>query len=120
MTPACAVWAQAPDRRRQRSFSTSSDSIGGTSINVEGYPQDKPSATMWRSPGKTTDVSTDILHTDADLVGGNSGGGLRKADNYVVGIYTHDSNLLYFNGATRITLTVFNNLKSWRDSRLVG
>jgi len=45
---------------------------------------------------------------------------LRKANNYVVGINSHDSNLLYFNGAVRITTTVFNNLKSWRDSRLVG
>lgn len=101
-------------------YSTCTTGCLGTSINLEGYPNDKAAATMWRSPGKITDVSTDILHFDADTKPGNSGGGLRKADNYVVGINSHDSSLLYFNAAVRITTTIFNNLKSWRDARLVG
>jgi glutamyl endopeptidase len=101
-------------------YSTTTGNMNGVAFNLEGYPQDKPARTMWRSPGTITDVATDIFHFNADTKPGNSGGGMRKADNYVIGIYSHDSVALGFNAAVRFTSTVFNNLRSWRDARLVG
>jgi V8-like Glu-specific endopeptidase len=99
------------------SFGVRSNQLG-IPVRIDGYPQadGKPASTMWQSPGKITDESTDIWHYDADTWHGDSGAYVRRsADNVVMGINSHDSNLLNFNAGVRFTLSVYNNLTSWRD-----
>lgn len=82
---------------------------GGT-VTVTGYPGDKPTGSMWTMSGSSSSDSFQIYYT-LDTAGGQSGSGIRDNSNVVRGIHAYGySNR---NGGTRITSTVYNQIRSW-------
>lgn len=109
------------------SFSAYSDSqLRNLTVNVVGYPVDKPRQTMWRH-GKPLLSLRDrrILRYQIDTHGGQSGapvidyipGTTRDRDQFVVvGIHNSASSYREENWAARITPDVFRLIRSWRQS----
>lgn len=86
---------------------------------VQGYPGDKPAATMWRMRGVITNANASRAWYSMDTFGGQSGSPLFRIVNnwyYGYGIHTYGTSLPpYFgNSATRITQTVFNTFAAWK------
>jgi len=88
-------------------------------VNIDGYPGDKPSGTMWHAFCGIDTVQTYRLYYACDTFGGMSGSKVHyfnSADNtrIIYGIHAYGVDSTGLNGATRITESVFNNLKSWK------
>ena len=86
---------------------------------VQGYPGDKPAATMWRMSGAITNANINREWYNMDTFGGQSGSPLFRVASgkyYGYGIHTYGVSLPpYFgNSATRITQTVFNTFAAWK------
>lgn len=91
------------------------------SININGYPGDKPSGTMWHSYCKISMIQKFRLYYPCDTFGGMSGSGVYvywKAQNrrLIYGIHAYGVDSTGYNGATRITKSVFTNLKRWKNT----
>ncbi|MEO0883491.1 MAG: serine protease [Pseudomonadota bacterium] len=81
---------------------------------LAGYPGDKPFGQLWGMSRRLKRVTARQLHYDIDTMGGQSGSGVYikcKGRRYLVGIHNYGSN--GGNMATRITPSVFNNIKKW-------
>lgn len=88
-------------------------------VNINGYPGDKPSGTMWHSFCKLQITQTRRLYYACDTYGGMSGSGVYvywKSQNKrtIYGIHAYGVDSTGYNGATRITKSVFENLKRWK------
>lgn len=88
-------------------------------INIDGYPGDKPSGTMWHSFCGIDTVQTYRLYYACDTFGGMSGSKVHvyfssDQSRIIYGIHAYGVDSTGLNGATRITESVFNNLKSWK------
>ncbi|ASA56946.1 trypsin-like serine peptidase [Vibrio gazogenes] len=86
---------------------------GGTH-SVTGYPGDKTRWTLWTDSGKTNTISSYRICYTLDTAGGQSGSGIRDSSNYVRGIHTTGSSSR--NCGTRLTSTVYSELKRWISS----
>ena len=53
----------------------------------QGYPGDKPLATMWESSGKVISNNDSILTYSASTFGGNSGSPVFNANNELIGLH---------------------------------
>ncbi len=91
------------------------DELLKTVANVEGYPGDKPSGTMWYDNRQISSVNPDKVFYAADTAGGQSGAcvyiiknGERK------GIAIHAYGGKSANSGTRISSQVYSNLESWK------
>ena len=89
-------------------------------VNINGYPGDKPFGTMWHSFCKMRIITARRLYYPCDTFGGMSGSAVyvywkssKKRTIYGIHAYGVDSTGL--NGGTRITKSVFNNLKRWKN-----
>jgi V8-like Glu-specific endopeptidase len=85
-------------------------------VNLSGYPGDKPPGTQWFHSRQLSSVSPSVLTYDIDTAGGQSGAPvwqLRNGQRHAVGIHTNGSPT--GNSATRINSAVYNNLIQWRD-----
>lgn len=87
----------------------------GNIANVEGYPGDKPSGTLWYDSREIGSVTADKVYYAADTAGGQSGcpvyiieEGVRKA----VAIHAYGGRTA--NSGTRISDQVFENLSAWK------
>jgi glutamyl endopeptidase len=85
------------------------------SLNLSGYPGDKPAGTQWFMARRATSVTARTIVYNIDTAGGQSGapvwrlsGGVRHA----VGIHTNGS--LLGNSATRIVPDVAANIAAWK------
>ena len=81
------------------------------------YPGDQPPNTLWYDGRKAKSVTARTIVYDIDTAGGQSGSPvwakLSNGKRIVVGIHTNGD--LSGNSATRITKSVFDNLKKWRE-----
>jgi glutamyl endopeptidase len=85
-------------------------------INLSGYPGDKPPGTHWYHSRRISTVGSSVFSYDIDTAGGQSGAPvwrLRNGQRHVVGIHTNGSPT--GNSATRINWTVYQNITQWRD-----
>jgi glutamyl endopeptidase len=88
-------------------------------VNINGYPGDKPSGTMWHSFCQMKIITTYRLYYPCDTAGGMSGSGVyvywsSSKKRIIYGIHAYGVDSTGYNGATRIRKAVFNNLKNWK------
>lgn len=87
-------------------------------VNINGYPGDKPFGTMWHSYCQLQIITNNRLYYPCDTYGGMSGSAVYvhwKDENQriIYGIHAYGVDSTGYNGATRITQSVYENLKSW-------
>lgn len=97
-------------------YTTRSDEeLEGATLNLSGYPGDKPVGTQWFHSRTVGSVSERVLTYEIDTAGGQSGAPvwqlMQNGGRYGVGIHTNGSQA--GNSATRITSSVFNNIIAW-------
>lgn len=93
----------------------SSSTLKNLTVNVSGYPGDKPSGTQWWHARKVDNVTSRTLVYNIDTAGGQSGSPvwrIKDGKRYAVGIHTNGSSS--GNSATRITKPVFDNIQKWK------
>jgi glutamyl endopeptidase len=101
-------------------FRWSSTSLNGQPSYISGYPGDKPSGTQWRSDDTVRISDIRRLYYANDTYGGHSGSPVwnNEASCSTCGIAIHAYGVGSngYNGGTRITQEVFNNLTTWKNS----
>jgi V8-like Glu-specific endopeptidase len=88
-------------------------------VNINGYPGDKPFGTMWHSYCQLQIIRPRRLYYACDTYGGMSGSGVyvywrSKNKRTIYGIHAYGVDSTGYNGATRITGSVFKNLYKWK------
>lgn len=89
--------------------------LNNMTVNLSGYPGDKPSGTQWWHARKIDAVGSRSFSYNIDTAGGQSGSPvwrLKDGKRYAVGIHTNGSSS--GNSATRIVKPVFDNIKKWK------
>ncbi len=93
------------------------DEFDNLTVNISGYPGDKPSGTQWFHANTVTYVEDQVIRYEIDTAGGQSGAPvwvyIPEVGRFGVGIHTNGS--LAGNSATRITSDVFDNIMAWRE-----
>ncbi len=90
-------------------------SLSNLTVNLSGYPGDKPAGTQWFHSRKIKSVESRRFYYDIDTAGGQSGAPvwrLKDGARHVVGIHTNGHST--GNSAVRITSAVFDNIKAWK------
>lgn len=85
-------------------------------VNLSGYPGDKPPGTQWWHARRLTDVEPRTIVYNIDTAGGQSGAPvwrLRNGQRHAVGIHTNG--FVGGNSATRISRPVYENLVRWKQ-----
>lgn len=87
-------------------------------VNINGYPGDKPFGTMWHSNCTLAIIQTYRLYYPCDTAGGMSGSGVyayfpATSSRIIYGIHAYGVDATGYNGATRITSNVYSNLGNW-------
>jgi glutamyl endopeptidase len=88
--------------------------LSGLTVNLAGYPADKPLGTQWLMSGSLTAVEPRRLRYTIDTFGGQSGSPVWRTSNgqyRVVGIHAYGESE---NGATRIVPQVYDNMVAWK------
>jgi V8-like Glu-specific endopeptidase len=91
-------------------------SLLGLLVNSSGYPGDKPYGTQWWNANRILAVSSRRIYYQIDTYGGQSGSPVWRYKNgkrHIIAIHTTGG--APFNGATRITDPVFDNLVKWKN-----
>jgi V8-like Glu-specific endopeptidase len=84
-------------------------------VNIAGYPGDKPSGTLWYDHREVGSVNTDKVFYAADTAGGQSGACayiFHEGQRTGVAIHAYGGNTA--NSGTRISSQVFTNLEAWK------
>ncbi len=97
-------------------FGYSSDLGNQTTVNIKGYPGDKPQGTMWHSSCKIALATSDLLTYPCSTFAGNSGSAVyryvpAKNERIIYGVHTNGGKT--YNWGTRITKAKFDRLKKW-------
>jgi glutamyl endopeptidase len=90
-------------------------SLQGITLNLSGYPGDKPSGTQWFHARAASALTARTIVYNIDTAGGQSGSPVWRVLNgqrHAVGIHTNGSPS--GNSATRIVKEVFDNIKMWK------
>lgn len=91
------------------------DTLRGSTVNISGYPGDKPAGTQWYHWNRVADVGARKVYYDIDTAGGQSGSAVyRVVDGARYGVAAHAYGGSATNSGTRITTPVFNNLVAWK------
>lgn len=92
-------------------------------VNINGYPADRPAGTMWHANCRLAPVtsrSPQRLYYDCDTFGGMSGSAvyafLGGNQRVIYGIHAYGVDGAGLNGATRITRSVFQMLNKWKTA----
>lgn len=90
------------------------DHLEGITLNLSGYPGDKP-GTQWFHSRTVKDVDERQITYEIDTMGGQSGAPVWEytADGSRYGVAIHTWGTSVSNGATRITREVFDNIVAW-------
>lgn len=126
------AWTVGHDRNHDYAMIVLSSRIGNTvgwlgygynnslpyyTVNINGYPGDKPFGTMWHSDCPLAIIQTYRLYYACDTAGGMSGSSVyvyfSSGSRIIYGIHAYGVDSTGYNGATRITSTVYGNLNSW-------
>jgi glutamyl endopeptidase len=86
-----------------------------STVNISGYPGDKPSGTQWYHFNKVASVNSRKVYYDVDSAGGQSGSAVYRIINggrYSVGIHAYGGATT--NSGTRIVTPVYNNMQLWK------
>lgn len=98
-------------------FGNFSDStLRGSTLNLSGYPGDKPSGTQWYHWSPVAALSARKIHYTLDTAGGQSGSAvyiIHNGGRYAAGVHAYGG--ASSNSATRINKPVFDNLVLWRS-----
>ena len=89
--------------------------LDGTTLNMSGYPGDKPTGTQWYHWSGVASLSARKVYYTLDTAGGQSGGGvyvIKDGGRYAVAIHAYGGS--GSNSGTRINKPVFDNLKLWK------
>jgi glutamyl endopeptidase len=101
-------------------FRWQSASLTGQPSYISGYPGDKPFGTQWRHNDRVRITQTRRLYYANDTFGGMSGSpvwnGNAGCNPCGIAIHAYGLDGTGFNGGTRITQAVFNNLVAWRNA----
>lgn len=95
----------------------SDDDLNNLTVNISGYPGDKPSGTQWYLSGPIKNVSDRNFTYDIDTAGGQSGAPVwvYQNDGSRLGVGVHTNGAMGGNSATRITQEVYDNITAWRN-----
>jgi len=88
--------------------------LNGSTVNISGYPGDKPGGTQWYHSDAVSSVGPRKVFYVVDSAGGQSGSAVYRVDNgarYGVAVHAYGGSTS--NSGTRITQEVFNNLVAW-------
>jgi glutamyl endopeptidase len=86
-----------------------------TTVNISGYPGDKPPGTQWYDSHRVAAVDSRKVFYDIDTMGGQSGSAVyRIIDGKRFGVAVHAYGGATTNSGTRISTPVYNNLTTWR------
>jgi len=90
-------------------------------VNINGYPGDKPSGTMWHSFCQLQIIQSFRLYYACDTFNGESGSAVyvyntSDQSRTIRGIHAYGVDSTGLNGATRITESVFNKIKEWKQT----
>lgn len=86
-----------------------------STVNISGYPGDKPAGTQWYDSHRVASVGSHKVHYDVDTFGGQSGSAVyRVIDGARYGVAVHAYGGATTNSGTRVSSPVFNNLKTWK------
>lgn len=89
--------------------------LNGKTLNIAGYPGDKPGGTMWYAANTTASLGARKIFYDIDTAGGQSGAAVYRivsGSRYGVGVHAYGGATT--NSATRITRPVFDNFVAWK------
>jgi glutamyl endopeptidase len=91
------------------------DDLKTQTVNISGYPGDKPQGTQWFLSGGVKKVETFEFEYDIDTAGGQSGSPvwIMQNDGLRYGLGVHTDGSVNGNSATRVTQEVFNNVTAW-------
>ncbi len=97
------------------------ESLTGAEVTMNGYPQDKPSATQWTSRGQVVSDNGRSLAYTADSTGGQSGSpvhgsvaGAECSPHCLLAVHAYGGS--DSNSGPKLTRDVFDNLLAWRDA----
>jgi glutamyl endopeptidase len=101
-------------------FRWQSADLTGQASYISGYPGDKPYGTQWRSNDSVRITEARRLFYANDTYGGHSGSPVwndgASCSPCGIAIHAYGVGSNGYNGGTRITQEVFNNLLSWKNS----
>ncbi|HEY0606315.1 MAG TPA: serine protease [Herpetosiphonaceae bacterium] len=101
-------------------FRWQSASLTGQASYISGYPGDKPYGTQWRSNDSIRITESRRLYYANDTYGGHSGSPVwndgASCSPCGIAIHAYGVGGNGYNGGTRITEAVFNNLLNWKNS----
>lgn len=97
-------------------FEVASDGeLAGSTVNVAGYPGDKPTGTMWFDTREVAATNPSKVHYAMDTAGGQSGAAVyRIEDGARIAVAVHAYGGATTNSGTRISPPVFRNLSDWK------
>lgn len=97
-------------------FGVYSDSqLNGSTVNIVGYPGDKPAGTMWYHSNAVSSVNALKVYYQVDTMGGQSGSAVYKIINGSrYGVAVHAYGGATANSGTRVNQAVFDNLNRWK------
>ena len=91
------------------------DTLLAATVNIGGYPGDKPSGTFWFDSRAVGSVKPEKVFYAADTAGGQSGACVYIVRNRKrVGVAIHAYGGATANSGTRISAEVFANLTAWK------
>lgn len=97
-------------------FASFSDStLNSKTLNLSGYPGDKPAGTQWYHWSSVASLTPRKVYYTLDTAGGQSGSGVyvfHGGGRYGVAIHAYGGSSS--NSGTRINQPVFDNLKLWK------
>ncbi len=89
--------------------------LTSSTVNISGYPGDKPSGTQWYHWNRVASVGPRKVYYDIDTAGGQSGSAVyRIVDGSRYGVAVHAYGGSVTNSGTRITKPVFDNFVAWK------
>ena len=89
--------------------------LNSATVNISGYPGDKPAGTQWYHWNQVASVSSRRVNYDIDTFGGQSGSAVYRIVNggrYGVAVHAYGGAVT--NSGTRITKPVFDNFVFWK------
>lgn len=89
--------------------------LQGSTVNISGYPGDKPAGTQWYHANAVSSVGPRKVFYTVDTAGGQSGSAVYRIDNGArYGVAVHAYGGSSSNSGTRINRPVFDNLVAWK------
>ena len=95
------------------------NAYNGTTVNIAGYPSDKPIGEMWQSSGPINNGNGGqrfFYNGTLDTAPGHSGSPVWRFDGtnrFILGVHAYGDNGDGFNKATRLTQQKFNDTFAW-------